>query len=70
MRVGAFLVAQQVKNLPAMQETQETWFRSLGWEDSLMVGLATHCSIFAWRISWTDESARLQSLGLQKVGHD
>ena len=63
-------MAQWVKNLLAMQETQETWFWSLGWEDSLKEGMATHCSIFAWRISWTDESARLQSLGLQKVGHD
>ena len=52
-----------MKNLPAAQETQKTWFRSLGQEDSLKEGMATHSSIFAWRISWTDESARLHSLG-------
>ena len=43
-----------VKNLPAMQEMQETWARSLGWEDTLEEGMATHSSIFAWRIPWTD----------------
>ena len=56
-----------VKNLPAMQET---WVRSLGWEDSLKKGMATHFSILAWRIPWTEDPGRLQSMGLQRVGHD
>ena len=47
---GASLVAQLLKNLPAMQET---WVQSLGWEDHLEKGKATHCSILAWRIPWT-----------------
>ena len=55
-------VAQQVKNLPAMQET---WVQSLGWEDPLEKGKATHSSILAWRIPWT-----IQSMGSQRVGHD
>ena len=50
--VWAFLVAQMVKNPPAMQET---WVRSLGWEDPLEEGMATHSSILAWRIPWTEE---------------
>ena len=48
-----------VQNPPAMQETQEMWVRSLGWEDSLEKEMATHYSILAWRIPWTEESARL-----------
>ena len=63
----ASLVAQLVKNLPAMQET---WVRSLGWEDPLEEGMATHSSIFAWRISWTEEPGRLQSMESQRVRHD
>ena len=63
----ASLVAQMVKNSPAMQET---WVWSLGWEDSLEEGMATHSSILAWRIPWTEESGRLQPMGLQRVGHD
>ena len=59
-------VAQIVKNLPAMQETQ---VRSLGWEDPLEKGMATHSSILAWEIPWTEEPGRLQSMGLQRVGH-
>ena len=55
----ASLVAQMVKNLPAMQET---WVQSLGWEDPLEKGMATHCSILAWRIPWTEEPGRLYSL--------
>ena len=47
-------VDQWVKNLPAMQETQETWLQSLGWEDTLEEGMATRSSILAWRISWTE----------------
>ena len=61
------MIAQVVKNLPAMQET---WVRSLGQEDFLKKGMATHSSILAWRIPWTGEPGRLQSLGLQRVGHD
>ena len=61
------LVAQLVKNLPAMWET---WVRSLGWEDPLEREKATHSSILAWRIPWTEEPGRLQSMGLQRVGHN
>ena len=63
----ASLVAQTVKNLPTMQET---WVRSLGQEDPLEKELATHSSILAWRILWTEEPGRLQSRGSQRVGHD
>ena len=61
------LVAQMVKNPPAMQET---WVQSLGWEDPLKKGMATHSSILAWRIPWTEEPGRLQSMGSQRVGHN
>jgi len=57
------LVAQSVKNLPVMQET---WVGVLGWEDSLRKEMATHSSILAWRIPWTEEPGRLQSVGLQE----
>ena len=63
----ASLVAQIVKNLPAMQVT---WVQSLGWEDHPKKEMATLSSILAWKISWTDESGGLQSRGSQKVGHD
>ena len=56
-----------VKNLPAVQET---WVQSLGWEDPLERGTDTHCSILAWRISWAEEPGRLQSMGMQRVGHN
>ena len=56
-----------VKCLPAMQETQ---VRSLGWEDPLEKEMATHCSILAWKIPWTDDPGRLQSMGSQRVRHD
>ena len=56
-----------VKNLPAMQET---WVQSLGWEDPLEKEVATHSSTLAWRIPWREEPGRLQSMGLQRVGHD
>ena len=56
-----------VKNLPAMQET---WVRSLSQEDPLEKGLAIHSSILSWRIPWTEEPGRLQSMGSQRVGHD
>ena len=55
-------VAQWVKNLPAMQETQEVWVQFLGREDPLEI-LATHSSILAWRIPWTEEACGLQSIG-------
>ena len=60
-------MAQTVKNPPEMLET---WIRSLGWEDPLQKGMATHSSILAWRFPWTEEPGRLQSLGSQRVGHD
>ena len=59
-------MVQQVKNLPAMEEIQETWVRSLGQEDPLGEEMATHSSILAWKIPWTEEPGGLQSMGLQK----
>ena len=59
-------IAQQVKNVPAMLEMQETWVQSLGQEDLLEKEKATHSSIFAWKISWIDEPGGLQSKGLKK----
>ena len=56
-----------IKNLPAVQETRVC---SLGGEDPLEKGLATRSSTLAWRIPWTEEPGRLQSMGLQRVGHD
>ena len=64
---GAFLVAQMVKCLPAMQETR---VRSLGWEDPLEKEMAIHSSTLAWKIPWTEEPDRLQSMGSQRVRHD
>ena len=63
----ASLVAQMVKNLPAMWETQ---VQSLGREDNLEKEVATHSSILAWRITWTEEPGRLQFMGSQRVGHN
>ena len=63
----ASLVAQTVKNLPAMQET---WVQSLGREDPLEKEMATHSSILAWSIPWTEEPGRLLSMGLQRVKHN
>ena len=60
-------MAQTVKNLPAVQETQ-VW--SLGWEDLLEKGMATHSSVLAWRIPWTEEPDGLQFTGSQRVRHD
>ena len=65
-----FPTGSVVKNPPAMQELQETWVQSLGWKDPLEEGMATHSSLLAWRIPWTEEPGRLQSIGLQRVGHD
>ena len=58
-------MAQQVKKLPAMQET---WVRSLGWEDPLQEEMVTHSSILAWKIPWTEKPGGLQSMGSQRVG--
>ena len=63
----ASLVAQRVKCLPAMWET---WVQSLGQEDPLEKEMATHSSILAWEIPWTEKPGRLQSMGSQRVGHD
>jgi len=60
-------VAHTIKNLPAMQET---WVRSLAWEDALKKEMATHSGILAWRIPRTEEPEGLQSMGSQRVGHD
>ena len=56
-----------VKHLPAMQKT---WVRSLGWEDPLEKEMATYSSSLAQKITWTEKPGRLQSMGLQRVGHD
>ena len=58
------MVAQTVKHLPAM------WVQSLGWEDPLEKEMATHSSTLAWKIPWTEEPGRLQSMGSQRVRHD
>ena len=63
----AFLVAQLVKNPPAVWET---WVQSLGWKDPLEKEIATHSNTLAWKIPWTEEPGRLQSMGLQRVRHD
>ena len=60
-------VAQTLKNLPAMEETR---VKSLGGEGLLEKEMATHSSVLAWRIPWTEEPGELQSLGSQRVGHD
>ena len=66
----AFSIAQQVKNPPAVQETQETWVRSLGQEDPLEEEMATYSSTLAWKIPRVEKPGRLQSMGLQTVGHN
>ena len=60
-------MAQTVKRLPTMQQT---WVRSLGWEDPLEKEMATHSSTLAWKIPWMEELGRLQPMGSQRVGHD
>ena len=65
--IRAPLVAQMVKNLPSVQETQ---VRSQGREDPLEKGTATHANVLAWRIPWTEDSGRLQSMELQRAGHN
>ena len=64
---GTSLVAQRVKRLPTVRET---WVRSLGQEDPLEKEMATHSSTLAWKIPWTEERSRLQSMRSQRVGHD
>ena len=66
-KTWASLVAQRLKRLPAMQET---YVRSLGWEDPLEKEMATHSNILDWRIPWTEEPGGLQFRGSQRVGHD
>ena len=66
-KLGASLVAQMVNSLPARQETS---VQPLGWENPLEKGMATHSSVLAWRIPWTEEPGRLQPMGLQRVGHN
>ena len=63
----SFPVAHMVKHLPAMWET---WVQSVGWEDPLEKEMATHSNILAWKVPWMEDPGRLQSMGLQRVGHD
>ena len=63
----ASLVAQMVKNLPVIRET---WVQSLGWKDPLEEGMATHSSILAWTVPWTEDPGGIQSMGSERVGHD
>ena len=67
LSIGTSLVVQTVKYLPTMQET---WVRSLGWEDTLEKEMATHSSTLAWKSPWTEEPSRLPSMELLGVGHD
>ena len=60
-------MAQKLKNLPVMQETQ---VRSLDWDDPLGKEMVTHSSVLAWKILWTEEPGWLQSMGMQRVGHN
>jgi len=60
-------VAPPIRSLPAMQETR---VQSLGWEDPLEKEMATHSSVLAWKIPWTEEHDRLQFMGSQRVGYD
>ena len=62
-----FLVAQKVKNSPAMQET---WIWSLGWDDTLEKGMANYSTIHALKMPWMEEYSRLQTMGSQRVGHN
>ena len=64
------LMVEQLKNPSVMQESPETWVWSLGQEDSLEKKMATHSSILAWKIPWTEEPGGLQYMGLQRVRHD
>ena len=66
-QIGTSLVVQMVKYPPTIRETR---VQSLGWEDLLEKEMETHSSILAWKIPWTEEPGRLQSMGSQRVGHD
>ena len=68
--IQGFPHGSAVKNLPAIQEPQETQVRSLGQEDPVEEGIVTHSRILAQRIPWREESGRLQSMGSQRVRHD
>ena len=65
---SVMMMAQQVKNPPTMQETQETWVQSLGQEDPLEEEMATHSRILTWKIPWTEEPGRLQAWGCKELG--
>ena len=67
LTIETSLVAQRVKRLPVVPKT---WVQSLGREDPLEKEMAPYSSILAWKIPWTEEPGRLQSMGLQRVGHD
>ena len=67
---GASPAAQWKRIRLPVQELQEAWVRSLGWENALEEGMATHSSIVAWKIAWTEEAGGLQSIGSQRVRHD
>ena len=68
--IRGFSCGSEIKNPPAVQEPQETQVQSLDWEDPLEEEMATHSSILAWRILWTEEPGGLQSMGSQRVRHD
>ena len=68
--IALFPGGSVVRTLPAMKEPQEMWVWSPGWEDPLEEGMATHSSVLAWRIPWTEASGGLQSIGSQRVGHN
>ena len=70
MKLKGYPSGLVVKNPPAIQKTQETQVRSLGWEYPLEESMETHSSVLAWRIPWTEEPGELQSMGLQRVGYD
>ena len=68
--ISGFPGGSAINNRPAVQELQKMQVRYLGQEDHLEKGMATHSSILAWKIPWTEEPGRLQSMGLQKIEHD
>ena len=68
--IHGFPGGSAVKNLPAMQETQEMQIQTLGQKDPLEKGIATHSTILAWRIPWTEKPGELPSMGLQRVGQN
>ena len=68
--VQGFPSVSTVKNLPAMQESEEMWVRSLGWDDPMEEGMATQSGILGWRIPWIEEPGGLQSIGSQRVRPD